>query len=57
VSGLFIGSIFTPWAVVWGAIPTFVGMVLWFWPKKGYSPRELEARIKGGQATPMEQVQ
>jgi cytochrome c oxidase subunit 1 len=57
VSGLFIGSIFTPWAVVWGAIPTFVAMVLWFWPKEGYSPSELEARIKAGQATPTELVQ
>jgi hypothetical protein len=30
---LFIGSIFTPWAVVWGAVPLFVAMVGWFWPK------------------------
>jgi cytochrome c oxidase subunit I len=32
-TGLFIGSIFTPWAVVWGAIPVFITMVGWFWPK------------------------
>jgi cytochrome c oxidase subunit I+III len=55
VSGLFIGSIFTPWAVVWGAIPAFVAMVLWFWPKEGYPPRELEERIAAGRATPGEQ--
>jgi len=30
---LFIGSIFTPWAVVWGSIPLFITMVGWFWPK------------------------
>jgi heme/copper-type cytochrome/quinol oxidase subunit 1 len=30
---LFIGSIFTPWAVVWGAVPVFITMVGWFWPK------------------------
>jgi cytochrome c oxidase subunit 1 len=30
---LFIGSIFTPWAVVWGSVPVFVAMVGWFWPK------------------------
>jgi cytochrome c oxidase subunit I+III len=35
VTGLFIGSIFTPWAVVWGLIPTFIALVGWFWPKKG----------------------
>ncbi len=56
VSGLFIGSIFTPWAVVWGSIPSFVAMVFWFWPDKGYSPRELEARLEAGELTPREQV-
>jgi cytochrome c oxidase subunit 1 len=34
---LFIWSIFTPWGVVYGAIPVFVTMVGWFWPK---SPQE-----------------
>ncbi|PWC36094.1 cytochrome c oxidase subunit I [Azospirillum sp. TSO35-2] len=33
VTALFIGSIFTPWAVVWGAIPLAVGLIGWFWPK------------------------
>jgi heme/copper-type cytochrome/quinol oxidase subunit 1 len=32
-TGLFIGSIFTPWAVVYGAVPVFITMVGWFWPK------------------------
>jgi cytochrome c oxidase subunit 1 len=32
-TALFIGSIFTPWAVVYGAAPVFVTMVGWFWPK------------------------
>jgi cytochrome c oxidase subunit 1 len=31
---MFIGSIFTPWAVVWGSVPVFVAMVGWFWPKR-----------------------
>ena len=30
---LFIGSIFTPWAVVYGAVPVFITMIGWFWPK------------------------
>jgi cytochrome c oxidase subunit I+III len=30
---LFIGSIFTPWAVVWGAIPVTITLILWFWPR------------------------
>src|SRR5829696_2527804 len=29
----FIGSIFTPWAVVWGTPPIAVAMIGWFWPK------------------------
>jgi cytochrome c oxidase subunit 1 len=32
VSALFIGSIYTPWAVVWGSIPVGIGLVFWFWP-------------------------
>jgi cytochrome c oxidase subunit 1 len=54
VSVLFIWSIFTPWGVVWGAIPSFIAMVLWFWPKKGMSPGDLEECIKSGRATPLE---
>ncbi|MDE2403222.1 MAG: cbb3-type cytochrome c oxidase subunit I [Sphingomonadales bacterium] len=33
-SGMFVASIFTPWAVVWGAIPIGVALVLWFWPRR-----------------------
>src|SRR3954449_10116677 len=32
-TGLFIGSIFTPWAVVYGTPPLAVALVVWFWPK------------------------
>ena len=31
---MFIGSIFTPWAVVWGSIPIIIAMTAWFWPTK-----------------------
>jgi cytochrome c oxidase subunit I+III len=34
VTVLFVWSIFTPWGVVYGAIPVFVTMVGWFWPKR-----------------------
>jgi cytochrome c oxidase subunit I+III len=30
---LFIWSIFTPWGVVYGALPVFITMVGWFWPQ------------------------
>jgi hypothetical protein len=32
-TGLFIGSIFTPWAVVWGGVPVTITLIGWFWPK------------------------
>jgi len=31
---LFVWSIFSPWGVVWGAIPLAVVLTAWFWPKR-----------------------
>jgi cytochrome c oxidase subunit I+III len=28
----FVGSIFTPWAVVWGIPPLAIALTAWFWP-------------------------
>jgi cytochrome c oxidase subunit 1 len=33
VSAMFVGSIFTPWALVWGSIPVAAAVTGWFWPK------------------------
>lgn len=33
-SALFIGSVFTPWAVTIGSIPLALTLIGWFWPKK-----------------------
>ena len=30
---MLISSIFTPWAVVWGAVPVAIALIGWFWPK------------------------
>ena len=30
---MLIWSIFSPWAVVWGAIPIVITLIGWFWPK------------------------
>jgi len=38
-TALFIGSIFTPWAVVWGAIPVTIAMIAWFWPSHAETRR------------------
>jgi len=58
---LFIWSIFTPWGVVYGAVPVFITMVGWFWPKSAQEggtqlwpfvhrslPRPNEAPAAGG---------
>jgi cytochrome c oxidase subunit I+III len=41
VSALFIGSIFTPWAVVWGSIPVAIAVTLWFWPSRAETRENL----------------
>jgi len=38
---LFIGSIFTPWAVVWGSVPVAVTLIAWFWPRMRETAQEL----------------
>ena len=43
VSALFVGSIFTPWALLWGAIPLAVALTLWFWPTR---PRATEGPLR-----------
>jgi cytochrome c oxidase subunit 1 len=42
VTVMFIGSIFTPWALVYGAVPVFIAMTAWFWPKPGESAEEAD---------------
>ncbi|QQV76699.1 cbb3-type cytochrome c oxidase subunit I [Sphingomonas aliaeris] len=34
VSAMFIGSIFTPWAIVAGALPIGAALTGWFWPER-----------------------
>jgi cytochrome c oxidase subunit I len=31
-TALLLGSILTPWAVVWGAVPVTIVLIGWFWP-------------------------
>ena len=40
-TALFVGSIFTPWAVVWGAVPVAIALTAWFWPKR----HEMQANL------------
>ena len=34
VAIFFISSIFSPWAIVFGAIPCAIALIAWFWPKE-----------------------
>jgi hypothetical protein len=45
-SAMFIGSIFTPWAVVWGAIPIAIALTLWFWPSRAESERSAALEVQ-----------
>jgi cytochrome c oxidase subunit I+III len=38
---LFVGSIFTPWAIVWGSGPVAVALIVWFWPRKEENAQDL----------------
>jgi heme/copper-type cytochrome/quinol oxidase subunit 1 len=33
VTVMFISSIFSPWAVLFGAVPATIALIAWFWPK------------------------
>ena len=43
LSGMFIHSIFTPWAVVWWAGPVTVAAIAWSWPTNGVAPERAAA--------------
>jgi cytochrome c oxidase subunit 1 len=36
----FVGSIFTPWALVVGTLPAAAALAIWFWPKNPNVPPE-----------------
>ncbi|MDB5953151.1 MAG: ctaD, partial [Massilia sp.] len=46
VTVLFIGSIFTPWAVVWGALLCTPPLVIWFWPTRAATQLNIEREVK-----------
>jgi cytochrome c oxidase subunit 1 len=56
-SVMYLGSIFTPWAVIYGSVPIAITLVGWAWPKEGKPPRELERDIAQGRATPLDLLQ
>ena len=49
---MYIASIFTPWAVIWGSIPIVVGLVAWMWPRHGDRPKKFEQKQQQGHHQP-----
>ncbi|AON54647.1 cytochrome c oxidase subunit I [Herbaspirillum seropedicae] len=43
---LFIGSIFSPWAVVWGALPVGLATAIWFWPRRQRSQARIASEVR-----------
>lgn len=43
---LFIGSVFTPWAMVWGSVPVAVTLTAWFWPTRRQTAQALALERK-----------
>jgi cytochrome c oxidase subunit I len=46
ITGLFVGSIFTPWAVPIGAVPAGAALLGWFWPRREDSKQQLESEAQ-----------
>jgi cytochrome c oxidase subunit 1 len=44
-TAMFIGSIFTPWGITFGAIPLTITLIGWFWPNPQPAARRREREI------------
>ena len=55
-TALFIGSIFTPWAVIWGSIPVTITLIGWFWPTEKQAeeraPKEVKEKTRESRQSP-----
>ena len=47
---LFIGTIFSPWALIWGSVPVAITLIGWFWPSPDEARRHREIEIKPDEA-------
>ena len=50
VSVFFIGSIFTPWAAVWGLVPPAIAITAWFWPGREETEAHCRLQVKPREA-------
>ena len=52
VTIMFVGTIFTPWGLVWGSVPIIVTLTGWFWPKRAEVEVEQRLEVKPGSGAP-----
>jgi cytochrome c oxidase subunit I+III len=45
VTVMFVASIFTPWAVVWGSVPIAIALIAWFWPNKNETAQHIAREV------------
>jgi cytochrome c oxidase subunit I+III len=45
---MFIGSVFTPSALVWGSVPIGITLIGWFWPREDETRQQREIEVKPG---------
>jgi cytochrome c oxidase subunit I+III len=50
VAGMFVASVFTPWGLVWGALPVTIALVGWFWPTHAEAEKHRDVEIKPSEA-------
>jgi cytochrome c oxidase subunit I+III len=48
----FIGTVFTPWGLVWGPVPVAIALTCWFWPKAKEVEIQRRVEIKPQAARP-----
>jgi cytochrome c oxidase subunit 1 len=44
ITMLFAVSLFTPWGVVIGGVPSTIALIFWFWPKKADTEVQTDAQ-------------
>jgi hypothetical protein len=47
---MFIGTVFTPWALIWGSVPIAVTLIGWFWPTREETERHNAVEVKPDEA-------
>jgi cytochrome c oxidase subunit I+III len=43
---MFIGTVFSPWALIWGSVPIAVTLIGWFWPREDETRLHNEVEVK-----------